>query len=698
VISALIISIWPKARVRVAEHMEHLGRLTHGRQAAWLALAYLGLFNFLFFLKYCQYRGFQLNVDTTATANLIYNFAHFRTLETTVWALPNYLAIHFMPGVASMAPILFLWNDPRALIIVQTLVVASVPVAAYLLAFRRSGSTLCGWAALWLVFTSPFFFNTASNNIVFQVALPAFFLWGAYFVETGRWMAAGACALALALTIEQTPILFFGLGLYLILKMGPRTRRAWFTGAGVCFGSALLFYFEMKVMKSYPRGGVSTGGGFTRLAPSLPALIHRAFQEPLALAGQVIFPLTNLSPLWRVMISGGFLFLFSPLEFIPFAVNFLPNLLGDGYYHDLRLHYSAYVMGPFWWVVALGLAGAYRWLDRRKQSAWLLTFALLLGAFNLFEGPNVLLHSWNRSLFSEGPELIALIPPKASVWATEYISPWVSCRPFVWSVAQTDFSSRLFVPDYVILDREWAGRTEAHYRDPILTFLAHEGYVKVSEFPSHVLLRHPRSPLANDDARPPVFVPPQPDPSAIASYTKYLTRNDDPLRAYELIRRTADQGDDHSQFEVGVMYSAGQGVGQDHDAAMKWLIKSAQQGYSAAMNSLGSEYTASGNLPEALKWFREGAVAGNAEAQYNLGVTYVLGRGVPQDVASAVGWFVKSAKQEYPPAQYNLGVCLADSQPPIRDRAQAVFWLGKAAEHGYDKAAKKLADVRANPQ
>ncbi len=72
-------------------------------------------------------------------------------------------------------------------------------------------------------------------------------------------------------------------------------------------------------------------------------------------------------------------------------------------------------------------------------------------------------------------------------------------------------------------------------------------------------------------------------------------------------RARAEQGDAIAQYNLGVMYTKGEGVPQDDGEAVRWFRKAAQQGFS--------------------------------QAQYNLGVMYDDGRGVPQDYVAAHKWY-----------------------------------------------------------
>jgi len=48
------------------------------------------------------------------------------------------------------------------------------------------------------------------------------------------------------------------------------------------------------------------------------------------------------------------------------------------------------------------------------------------------------------------------------------------------------------------------------------------------------------------------------------------------------IRETAERGDAEAQFNLGLMYRSGEGVEQDENKAMNWLLKSADQDFGAA--------------------------------------------------------------------------------------------------------------------
>jgi uncharacterized protein len=98
-----------------------------------------------------------------------------------------------------------------------------------------------------------------------------------------------------------------------------------------------------------------------------------------------------------------------------------------------------------------------------------------------------------------------------------------------------------------------------------------------------------------------------------------------------------------AQFNLGVMYTKGEGVPPDPTEALKWYRLAAAQGVARAQFNLGVMYTKGEGAPqdftEALKWYRLAAAQGDADAQFNLGVMYSYGHGIPQDYVQAHKWF-----------------------------------------------------------
>ena len=109
----------------------------------------------------------------------------------------------------------------------------------------------------------------------------------------------------------------------------------------------------------------------------------------------------------------------------------------------------------------------------------------------------------------------------------------------------------------------------------------------------------------------------------------------------------SDQGEPRAKNKLGLKYTYGRGVAQDHERAMTLFREAAEAGETHALNNIGWMYRdgrgVSKDYKEAAKWFRKSAEAGNSWAMLNLGLLYKDGRGVSQDDEEAVRWFRKAA-------------------------------------------------------
>jgi hypothetical protein len=120
-------------------------------------------------------------------------------------------------------------------------------------------------------------------------------------------------------------------------------------------------------------------------------------------------------------------------------------------------------------------------------------------------------------------------------------------------------------------------------------------------------------------------------------------------RAEALAKRRdlAENGDVSSQVSLGLMYSLGQEVEQDHAQAAAWWRKAAEQGDASAEIYLGEAYATGRGVPaddaQAAAWYKKAADQGNTRAQCALASMYETGRGVPRDEKVAVAWYQKAA-------------------------------------------------------
>lgn len=157
----------------------------------------------------------------------------------------------------------------------------------------------------------------------------------------------------------------------------------------------------------------------------------------------------------------------------------------------------------------------------------------------------------------------------------------------------------------------------------------------------------------------------------------------------------AENGDMVAQYQLGMCYWAGKGVKKDKKAAFEWIKKSAEQGYDLAQNDMGAIYSkgmkgVKKDLSVAVHWFSLAADQGNALAQNNLGLFYSMGKGVQRDYAKAAELFALAADQGHADAMNNLGTLYYNGLGVMQDKEKGKQLWEQAAELGSELAQKTL--------
>jgi TPR repeat protein len=117
--------------------------------------------------------------------------------------------------------------------------------------------------------------------------------------------------------------------------------------------------------------------------------------------------------------------------------------------------------------------------------------------------------------------------------------------------------------------------------------------------------------------------------ASMLNYANRVKEQGNLALAYKWFRRAAELGMAAAQLSVGVMLSKGDGVKQNHEEAVMWWRKSAEQ------TSVTCDLTG-----EAGEW-------NNGDACVKLGIAYEKGNGVKKvDYHEAMKWYCKAAEQE----------------------------------------------------
>lgn len=171
----------------------------------------------------------------------------------------------------------------------------------------------------------------------------------------------------------------------------------------------------------------------------------------------------------------------------------------------------------------------------------------------------------------------------------------------------------------------------------------------------------------------------------------------DYAEAVKYFVKSAEQGYSYAQYSLAYCFEKGQGVEVNEGEAARWYRKAAEQGHASSQCSYGLccelGKGVDKNMAEAVKWYRKAAEQGDKFAQCNLGYCYLKAIGTVMNPDEAVKWFRKSAEQDYARAQDLLGDCYYEGIGVAKDVEKAKIWYEKAAEQGNEFAKKSLEKI-----
>jgi tetratricopeptide (TPR) repeat protein len=149
------------------------------------------------------------------------------------------------------------------------------------------------------------------------------------------------------------------------------------------------------------------------------------------------------------------------------------------------------------------------------------------------------------------------------------------------------------------------------------------------------------------------------------------------------LKRAARWGNTDAQYRLG---TACLEAGRDQEA-FYWLFRSARAGNARAQNLVGMMYEAGQpvgqNDREAVYWYRESAKRGWPDGQVNAGYMYCLGRGVRKDYIEARRWFEQAADAGYVQGKNNLAWLLSTCpDTPLRNGKAAAMLLEPVVQDG----------------
>ncbi len=367
-------------------------------------IGYIVLFGRLAFDQHAGMRTHKADLGQIDQA--VWNSSQGRFVEQTDNGfLATRLTDHVEPFLALVSPIFWLWDDVRALLLLQVIFVALGAWFVYEIALLQLDRLLTPQARgqIWLMephrsLTQPlalslaiaFLLNTQLQSALLTefhaapLAAPLI-LWALWSVEKGRWGQFVAAGLLTASVKEEIALLAALLGLWAawrgwrLARSGALARSSIRGGviAGALVCALSLAWFGVATFAIVPAHaaavyGVAESGYFARygaLGDSPADILVSLFSRPL-LVWQILSEPARLNYLWELVAGFGLLPLLAPevlaLVLPVLAANALSAYPAQ-YYGEF--HYSAPLIPYVATAGAIGLGRLWRWIMRRTERA-----------------------------------------------------------------------------------------------------------------------------------------------------------------------------------------------------------------------------------------------------------------------------------------------------------------------------------------
>lgn len=405
----------------------------------WLAISlYVFLVLRLTFYLHDSVFGFQSGWDLAIFDQAAWLISQGQTPFVTVRGL-HILADHFSVILYLLAPLYWIWDSPKSLLVAQTVALALGTLPIYALARERTGSALTGlvFAVCYLLYPIMQWSNTYEfhpDTFATPLLLAAFL-----YLTRERWLWYFAMLGLAVLTKESAGLIVMALGVYVLFKVNRRI--GWLTlGFGL-----LTLVVALGTVRFFNEG---TESGYYLLygkyGDSVPAIAGYLLTHPLEVFAD-LNTATKREYLLHLLQPLMFLPLLAPELLLVAIPGLLTNLLSSrGVMHTLHGGYYAATITPILFVSALT---GYDRLRRRIGISGAKVVGVNLCVWSLMGVSQSALWRQYHELYSRSAAtqteekqraaetlgILAAIPPQASVSAQITLTSHLSHRRHLYT-------------------------------------------------------------------------------------------------------------------------------------------------------------------------------------------------------------------------------------------------------------------------
>lgn len=380
-------------------------------------------------------------VDLAIFDQPLWHYSRFESPRSTVkynqYPGEHILGDHFHPTLILLAPLYWIWNDVRMLLIAQAIISVLSVWPIYQIAKMKTGSRPFP-LALSFSYLTFIGLQTAIDYDFHETTLSILpFSFAAYFLLKNNYKFYFLSLLLAIFTKEDMPLFAAMLGLLAVLKL----RKFRIGALTVFFGVTIYFVVTQFIIPYFKHDRFAYEELDPRLGKTTPDLIRSAVTNPLLVLNVLFLPLLKTKTMLNLLASFAFLPLLSPVTLLLTLPNLASRFLtGLSQRWLLRFQYSV-VLTP---MLALGVIFGLENLKKVKFFNRNFGKVLLVSSFMLIASPVIqtyrtngpFLRILNPSSYKWEPrfkinnDLISLIPrdPNVSVMAQSSFVPHLSHR------------------------------------------------------------------------------------------------------------------------------------------------------------------------------------------------------------------------------------------------------------------------------
>ncbi len=393
----------------------------------------------------------------------------------------NILGDHFQPIIYLLAPLYWIWDDVRAILIAQVLLVTVAAVPLYLLTKKKTGSQMAALAiaVAYLLFSGTQF--TITNEFHQSAFIPLLLSLGLWWMETGKTGKGLAALFSLLLVREEIGLLVAALGIMYFFKFwkGQSFLRKDCPLLMVSSGIIGFFLLIKIIIPAVSSQGQYIHYGYGSFGDKPEEVLISAIKNPGDIAASLISPPVKVIQVFQSLASFGGLPLLSPTSLIPVIEQYAVRFLDDRNIHRWvnNNHYSA-PLGP---LLTFGTILTVSFVSRSDPAKRGRTF--LLSLYLIFSSVVVtvlvrapILSIYKSQLYftphwvKDADNLVLSVPSGASVAANNSLAPHLTHRDKLYLLPEVGDA------EYIAVDlaggpnkhAPWSGEKMREYIDGLI--------------------------------------------------------------------------------------------------------------------------------------------------------------------------------------------------------------------------------------